>query len=324
MDHYYGPDAFDLTKHSTFDGSKIAASYKETDLRLFGGCPYLLANNCSAFWYDYQKNPKPHGIYIDKKYIRWLKRNHKQHLKSEPFSNSAFLSLLQMFALMTMWVIGPLYLLISIYLWYIDPYKPLLDEIIGSGTFWIIGISYGIARLARWAAAYYDDECGLIFDRPSGKVQYLTLNGGITEEYDFVDFVPKLKSFVNTGGVHEQSSLITNSKACQSVMLGGNGMFNGVLAWNYLRRFMDISQPLPDIPAHETTRHLDPVTKAYDEKIGRDPNYWAKKTEKEVRVMELEEKKLARIWIDERVKLIHEKGVHNIPYLNKLVASSSS
>ena len=87
---------------------------------------------------------------------------------------------------------------------------------------------------------------------------------------------------------------------------------------------MDISQPLPDIPAHETTRHLDPVTKAYDEKMGRDPNYWAKKTEKEVRVMELEEKKLARIWIDERVKLIHEKGVHNIPYLNKLVASSSS
>ena len=324
MDNYYGPDAFDLTKHITFDGSKIAATYKETDLRLFGGCPYFLADSCSGLWYEYQKKPKPHGAFINKSYIRWLKRKYKQRFKAEPFSNSGFLFLFEMGGLLAIWTIGPFYLFISIYLWYIDPYKPLLDEIIGSGTLWVIGISYSIARLARWAAAYYDDECGLIFDRPSGKVQHLALNGKIVAEYNFIDFIPSLDSFVNTGGVHEQSSNISHKTECKSVMLGGNGMISGVLAWNYLRRFMDISQPLPDIPAHETTRHLDPVTKAYDEKMGRDPNYWAKKTEKEVRVMELEEKKLARIWIDERVKLIHEKGVHNIPYLNKLVASSSS
>ncbi|OBX36002.1 hypothetical protein A8U91_00338 [Halomonas elongata] len=59
--------------------------------------------------------------------------------------------------------------------------------------------------------------------------------------------------------------------------------------WDMLSRFMDVSQPLPDIPRLEPFRHLDPTTRAYDEagKRGRPATYWrdlyAKVDEKELK-----------------------------------------
>lgn len=41
-----------------------------------------------------------------------------------------------------------------------------------------------------------------------------------------------------------------------------------------LQRYMDISQPLPDIPKLEPFRHLDPVTAKHDQRTGRNPRYW--------------------------------------------------
>lgn len=47
-------------------------------------------------------------------------------------------------------------------------------------------------------------------------------------------------------------------------------------AWDMLQRYMDVSQPLPDIPQVEPFRHLDSTTKAYDEagKRCRPATYW--------------------------------------------------
>ncbi|WP_069383086.1 hypothetical protein [Halomonas caseinilytica] len=59
--------------------------------------------------------------------------------------------------------------------------------------------------------------------------------------------------------------------------------------WDMLSRYMDVSQPLPDIPRLEPFRHLDPTTRAYDEagKRGRPATYWrdlyAKVDEKELK-----------------------------------------
>ncbi|GED22722.1 hypothetical protein [Halomonas halmophila] len=46
--------------------------------------------------------------------------------------------------------------------------------------------------------------------------------------------------------------------------------------WDMLSRFMDVSQPLPDIPRLEPFRHLDPTTRAFDEagNRGRPATYW--------------------------------------------------
>ncbi|RUR52866.1 hypothetical protein [Vreelandella populi] len=44
--------------------------------------------------------------------------------------------------------------------------------------------------------------------------------------------------------------------------------------WDMLQRYMDVSQPMPDVPRLEPFRHLDPTTAEHDQKTGRDPRYW--------------------------------------------------
>jgi hypothetical protein len=44
--------------------------------------------------------------------------------------------------------------------------------------------------------------------------------------------------------------------------------------WLVLQRYMDVSQPLPDLPIFEPYRELDPVTAEFDRDSGRDPRRW--------------------------------------------------
>ncbi len=48
--------------------------------------------------------------------------------------------------------------------------------------------------------------------------------------------------------------------------------------WNMIQQYMDVAGPLPDVPIFEPFRHRDPVTAAYDERTGRDPFKWRKRT----------------------------------------------
>lgn len=44
--------------------------------------------------------------------------------------------------------------------------------------------------------------------------------------------------------------------------------------WDTLQRYMDVTQPLPELPILEQFRHLDPTTAEHDRKTGRNPRYW--------------------------------------------------
>lgn len=44
--------------------------------------------------------------------------------------------------------------------------------------------------------------------------------------------------------------------------------------WDFLQNYMDVSRPLPELPALEAYRHLDPVTAAHDRQTGRPARYW--------------------------------------------------
>ncbi len=44
--------------------------------------------------------------------------------------------------------------------------------------------------------------------------------------------------------------------------------------WDVLQTYMDVTQPLPDVPRLEPFRHLDPVTAEHDERTGRNPRFW--------------------------------------------------
>ena len=44
--------------------------------------------------------------------------------------------------------------------------------------------------------------------------------------------------------------------------------------WNMIQAYMDVSQPLPDIPLNEPYRHKDSTTVAYDKAHHRKPDFW--------------------------------------------------
>ncbi|OZT73398.1 hypothetical protein [Vreelandella boliviensis] len=61
-----------------------------------------------------------------------------------------------------------------------------------------------------------------------------------------------------------------------------------VAAWQFLQRYMDVSQPLPDVPGLEIHRHKDPTTAAADQRKGRNPLYWRDMDEASVKKIQEE------------------------------------
>ncbi len=51
--------------------------------------------------------------------------------------------------------------------------------------------------------------------------------------------------------------------------------------WNMIQRYMDTSQPLPDILVLEPARARDPLTAEHDKKTGRNPRYWRDMSDEE-------------------------------------------
>ncbi|MFT6917227.1 MAG: hypothetical protein ACJAWL_003584 [Motiliproteus sp.] len=51
--------------------------------------------------------------------------------------------------------------------------------------------------------------------------------------------------------------------------------------WDYLQGYMDVTQPLPDIPLLEECRVQDPTSVAYDQKTNRPADYWLRMADKD-------------------------------------------
>jgi len=68
----------------------------------------------------------------------------------------------------------------------------------------------------------------------------------------------------------------TNTKVCLANKLHSLGLDkpNLLAFWDTLQRYMDVEQPLPDLPILEQSRHLDPVTVVHDATTNRPPRYW--------------------------------------------------
>ena len=54
----------------------------------------------------------------------------------------------------------------------------------------------------------------------------------------------------------------------------GMNLEEALAFWDTLQRYMDVTQPLPDLPILELFRHLDPTTAEHDRQSKRDPRRW--------------------------------------------------
>ncbi|WP_339434338.1 MULTISPECIES: hypothetical protein [unclassified Pseudomonas] len=102
----------------------------------------------------------------------------------------------------------------------------------------------------------------------------------------FEEFDPVLQLLPSGYGSHDYALWLhhryTDTKICLATKVHSLGLdqANTLAFWDCLQRYMDITQPLPDLPVLEQSRHLDPVTVAHDAKTSRNPRRWRDQSEK--------------------------------------------
>ena len=148
---------------------------------------------------------------------------------------------------------------------------------------WMIGLHLFFRYPFTWFLEGNPDfiikDLGCGFFRPAGMVKFRTWREE-TFEAPFIEFDPYISYHVQPKGPvsyklqlrHRYSgwqTAVAEVHSTQKVELYAH--------WDELQRYMDVSQPLPDIPALETYRHLDPTTAEYDAagKRERADDYWA-------------------------------------------------
>lgn len=100
----------------------------------------------------------------------------------------------------------------------------------------------------------------------------------------FEEFDPVLRVMPTGHGSHDYAIWLyhryTNKKLCLAVKVHALGLdrVNALAFWDCLQRYMDVTQPLPDLPVLEQSRHLDPVTAAHDVQTGRPERRWRDQT----------------------------------------------
>ncbi len=96
----------------------------------------------------------------------------------------------------------------------------------------------------------------------------------------FYEFDPVMQLQITPHGGHDYMLWLhhryTDTKVCLGMKMHSLGLDkpNLYAFWDTLQRYMDVEQPLPDLPVLEQSRHLDPVTAAHDATIGRPERYW--------------------------------------------------
>ena len=115
------------------------------------------------------------------------------------------------------------------------------------------------------------------FSRETGEVSF-AMPGGKKLTAPFEEFDAYVERVIEAGGVFYRLMFVhryTAKQFSQTSLSRVEPSKEEVMAlWDMLQRYMDTSQPLPDVPRLEPFRHLDPVTAEHDRRTGRHPRFW--------------------------------------------------
>jgi len=154
--------------------------------------------------------------------------------------------------------------------------------IIRPTTNWIMSKGLGFVLkpfeklITKKLDATLEDGCSE-FNRRTGQVR-IALGRGRFFEAPFVEFDVYVDRVIQQSGVfyrlifvHRYTQKSFHNTAFSTI----ESSKSEVLAtWDVLQRYMDVTQPLPDVPRLEPFRHLDPVTAGHDRATGRNPRFW--------------------------------------------------
>ncbi|MGR2740220.1 hypothetical protein ACUY1T_17385 [Billgrantia sp. Q4P2] len=147
-------------------------------------------------------------------------------------------------------------------------------------TNWVvINLAKVIGRggLAKHGNSYMENRCSE-FNRQTGVVSFAQGKKKPPLKAPFVEFDGYVERVVQRGGIFYRLMFVhryTGKQFSQTSLSAIVDHKHEVHAtWDVLQRYMDVSQPMPDVPRLEPFRHLDPTTAEHDRQTGRDPRYW--------------------------------------------------
>ena len=115
------------------------------------------------------------------------------------------------------------------------------------------------------------------FNRETGQVSF-AMPGGKKLTAPFEEFDAYVERVIEAGGIFYRLMFVhryTTKQFSQTSLSRVEPTKEEVMAlWDMLQRYMDTSQPLPDVPRLEPFRHLDPVTAEHDRRTDRNPRFW--------------------------------------------------
>ncbi|MGQ4877216.1 hypothetical protein ACOJCM_01415 [Billgrantia sp. LNSP4103-1] len=130
---------------------------------------------------------------------------------------------------------------------------------------------------SRQGRRYMDNRCSE-FNRQTGMVSFAQGKKKPPLKAPFVEFDGYVERVVQRGGIFYRLMFVhryTGKQFSQTTLSAIVDHKHEVHAtWDMLQRYMDVSQPMPDVPRLEPFRHLDPTTAEHDRQTGRNPRYW--------------------------------------------------
>ncbi|MCE8001653.1 hypothetical protein [Billgrantia ethanolica] len=130
---------------------------------------------------------------------------------------------------------------------------------------------------AKRVNSYMENRCSEL-NRETGMVSFAQGKKKPPLKAPFVEFDGYVERVVQRGGIFYRLMFVhryTGKQFSQTSLSAIVDHKHEVHAtWDMLQRYMDVSQPMPDVPRLEPFRHLDPTTAEHDRQTGRNPRYW--------------------------------------------------
>lgn len=124
----------------------------------------------------------------------------------------------------------------------------------------------------------------LTFERRTGLVTLDDDGGGAPEIVSLMECDPYIRRRSGKDGIVARLGIRprrTRRLAEPWYVLDARNEEEVFVMWHFIQMYMDVSRPLPDIPALEVYRSGDQTTAEYDKKHGREEEFWAWKSPEE-------------------------------------------
>jgi hypothetical protein len=154
----------------------------------------------------------------------------------------------------------------------------------GIGYWSFFTVTSGIVFLSifymRWYRKNHDmtyipHYSHVVFDRKSGFIIARNIDYTETKKYHYSEFVPVMFYTVSVNAVQEFHLLLFNRISGNEIHINTSGdIYSLYVTLRIFNQFMDINEPLPDLPHLEPFRPFDKTTREYDKKRKRDPDKW--------------------------------------------------